>query len=121
MNRTSDTRLYAGAIAIVSGVYSILSGANGMGSMVLMPVMLVIGVVVLLHGLILLSPEARRLGNASGPLMIVWAVIMLGVQVVAGLTPNTMARPGSWDGGMVAAAVLMLASGAIMTRRGGMD
>ncbi len=106
----SGTRLYGAAIAIVSGIYSVASGLAG--SAMAMPmggsVMVVIGVVVIVHGVVVLTPLAARLGNASGPLMIVWAAVMLVNQLFAGMM--------SWDGGMVALAALMLASGAIMSR-----
>lgn len=117
MNMRLDTRLYASAIAVVSGVYSIASAlADGMGSMATgATVMLVVGAVVIAHGVALLTPFAGRLGRASGPLMVLWAVIMLGNQVVAA-TSDSMMGAMAWDGGMVAIAVLMLASGLIMTR-----
>jgi hypothetical protein len=115
-----ETRLYASAIAIVSGTYSLIASAPaGMGRMPMSDsVMLVLGVVVLVHGLALLTPLADRFGRASGPLMILWAALMLGNQALAtagGSAP--MMGDMTWDGGMVAVAVLMLASGLIMVRR----
>lgn len=122
MNANADSRLYASAIAIVSGTYSIVSAvAGGMGSMPMSDsVMLILGVVVLLHGIVLLTPAAERLGRASGPLMILWAAIMLGNQALAAMTSGSMMNTSSWDGGMVAIAILMLASGLIMSRSEGM-
>jgi hypothetical protein len=80
--------------------------------------MIGVGIVVLLHGMVLLSPAAERLGRASGPLMVLWAAIMLGNQALAALTSSgSMMGAMSWDGGMVAIAALMLASGLIMIRR----
>lgn len=120
MTSGSDTRLYAGAIAFVSGIYSMAAAtpAGMMGSMPMgNPVMLIIGIVVLVHGIALLTPLADRLGGASGPLMILWAGIMLGNQALAATGASAPMMPGaSWDGGMVAVAVLMLASGLIMIR-----
>ncbi len=125
---TPDTRLYAGAIAIVSGVYSIVA-ALGDGMAPMPPsalVMLGVGIVVLVHGAILLTPAAQRIGRTSGPAMLLWAGVMLGSQALAATVPSwTMGEPmgsGSmaWDGGMVAVAVLMVISGLIMIRRGGM-
>ncbi|MGH2385323.1 MAG: hypothetical protein ACRDGB_09785, partial [Candidatus Limnocylindria bacterium] len=89
--------------------------ARGMGSMPMnQSIMLVVGVVVLLHGIVLLTPAAERLGRASGPLMVLWAVIMLGNQALAAITsPSSMMGTVSWDGGMVAIAVLMLAGALI--------
>lgn len=123
MTRQPDTRLYACAIAIVSGIYSIASASpGGQGPMPMGDsVMLVLGVVVLVHGVALLTPLADRFGRASGPLMLVWAAIMVGNQALAAtFTSAPMMGDASWDGGMVAIAVLMLASGLIMIRGQGM-
>ena len=109
-----STRVYGAAVAIVSGIYSVTSALGGQPDD--MPigasVMLAIGLVVLVHGGVLLTPLAVRLGTVSGPLMILWAAVMLANQLVAGMM--------SWDGGMVALSALMLASGVIMTRTGRM-
>lgn len=114
-----DARLYASAIAIVSGLYSIAAALPD--DMDAMPmgdtVMLVIGVVVLAHGIALLTPLADGFGRASGPLMLVWAAIMLANQALAATSSSApMMGDASWDGGMVAIAVLMLTSGLIMIR-----
>jgi uncharacterized membrane protein len=119
MTQNSDARLYASAIAVVSGIYSIAAAfAGAMPSMPMSEsIMLVVGIVVLLHGIILLTPAAERLGRASGPLMVLWAAIMLGNQALAATSESgSMMTSMSWDGGMVAIAVLMLASGLIMIR-----
>ena len=119
MSANTDTRLYPSAIAVVSGIYSMAAAtrAGGMGSMPMGgSVMLVIGVVVLLHGIALLTPLADRFGRVSGPLMILWAAIMLGNQALAVGVSTPLMGDASWDGGMVAVAVLMLASGLIMIR-----
>ncbi|MGH2716681.1 MAG: hypothetical protein ACRDM7_22895 [Thermoleophilaceae bacterium] len=76
-------------------------------------VMVGVGLVVIAHGVVLITPLVTRLGRASGPLMIVWAAIMLANQLVAAVSGSMMA---SWDGGTVALALLMLASGVIMSR-----
>ena len=82
-----------------------------------MTAMLVIGLVVVVHGIVLLTPVAERFGRASGPLMVVWAVIMLGIQALAAMSSSDpMMGSPSWDVGMVALAVLMLVSGLIMSR-----
>ena len=78
-------------------------------------VMLVVGIVVIVHGIVLLTQLAERLGRASGPLMIEWAAIMLANQLLAATMSGSMIV--SSDAGMVALAVLMLASGLIMSRR----
>ena len=118
MNITAETRLYASTIAIVSGSYSIASAVGAMGAMMPMgeSVMLLIGAVVLVHGIVLLTPAARRLGRLSGPLMVVWAAVMIGNELIAALTSGGAMRSVSWDGGMVSLAILMLASGVIMSR-----
>ncbi|WP_053948661.1 hypothetical protein [Halolamina sediminis] len=128
----SNTRLYGAAIGLVSGGYSLWSastGAMGTGGWL----MLVLGVVVLGHGALLLTDGADRLGDASGPLMIAYAVLMLLNQALLGSgmmdglgstgmdggMQGGMAGPSAgmgWDAGMVALAVLMLLSGVIMTQ-----
>lgn len=132
----SNTRLYGAAIAIVSGIYSIASpatamfGTQSMGSMsggmgspsIAGWVMLCIGVVVLIHGVILLTPIAESAANWSGPLMLLWAAIMLLDQLYLGVSASgSMSTPTAasmtWDPGMVAIAVLMLISGLIMLPR----
>lgn len=116
MITSADTRLYASAIALVSGIYSIRSAVTGgMGMMPMSDsVMLLIGIVVIAHGIVLLTPLAEHLGRTSGPLMIVWAVVMLANQLLAATMSDAMMA--EWDAGMVALAVLMLASGLIMRR-----
>ena len=94
-------------------------------------IMGLLGVVVLVHGAILLTGYAERLGRASGPLMIVYAVVMLlnqtllgtgmmddgsGMGMSGGMGGSAMTTGMGWDAGMVALAVLMLVSGIIMTR-----
>jgi hypothetical protein len=121
MAQSSEARLYASAIAVVSGIYSIVAAvAGGMASMPMSEsIMLVVGIAVLVHGIILLTPAAERLGRASGPLMVLWAAIMLGNQALAATSASGSMMTSdamSWDGGMVAIAVLMLASGLIMIR-----
>ena len=102
---------------MVSGVYSLASAFGG--DMGMMPmgdsIIVLVGVVVIAHGVVLVTPIADRIGAVSGPLMIVWAAIMLANQLSAALSDSLMP---SW-GGMVALALLMLASGAIMSRRAG--
>lgn len=76
--------------------------------------MLLVGVVVIAHGIVLLTPLAGRIGRASGPLMIVWAAIMLANQLLTATMSRSMMA--SCDAGMVALAAVMLASGVIMSR-----
>lgn len=131
-----DTRLYGAAIGVVSGGYSLWSAsvatAMGAGGWL----MALLGVVVLVHGVLLLTDAADRIGDASGPLMIAYSVLMLLNQALLGSglmdgmgmmdgggtmggtgMDGTMAGMG-WDPGMVALATLMLVSGAIMSRDG---
>ncbi|WP_233547757.1 hypothetical protein [Haloferax sp. Atlit-10N] len=106
--------------------------------------MALLGVIVVVHGVVLLTPYADRLGSASGPLMIGYSVLMLLNQTLVGVTgsmnwgmgggmgtgmdggmasgmgSNITAGMG-WDLGMVALAVLMLVSGIIMTNRRGAE
>jgi len=114
----ADTRLYASAIAAVSGIYSIVSAfADGMEPMSMSgSIMLLVGVAVLAHSVVLLTPAAERLGRASGPLMLMWAAIMLGNQALAAFSGQSTMGAMPWDGGMVAIGALMLASGLIMSR-----
>ncbi len=125
MGRISDTRLYASSIAIVSGVYAIGSVALDLAAAPMMTdvtatlgiggwIMLAIGVVVLVHGVLLLTPAADQMRRISGPLMILWAAIMLLDQWLLGMTSSMMGMGA--DAGMIAVAVLMLASGLIMMR-----
>ncbi|WP_197052452.1 hypothetical protein [Halobellus rufus] len=104
--------------------------------------MLLVGVVVTVHGVVLLTDFADRLGGASGPLMIAYSVVMLLNQALLGtgmmggeMGPGSMdggmaggAMGGStisagmgWDAGMVSLALLMLVSGIVMTRDRGTD
>lgn len=131
MNGIGPTRLYAAAIAVVSGVYSVTSalgmtttlmdgmGGGRMGALAVGDwIMLAIGLVVLVHGVILLTPAAEMLGRLSGPLMVLWSVIMLANQGLAatGVEGMSMIEMGI-DFGMISLAVLMLASGLIMIAR----
>lgn len=120
----SNTRLYGASIAVASGLYSLWSAAAASRMVASSWLMVVLGVVVLVHGATLLTPYADRLGRASGPLMIGYAVVMLLNQVIAGsggMVDVGMGMDGGMGGGgmtagMVALAVLMLVSGLIMTR-----
>jgi hypothetical protein len=96
----------------------------------------ILGVVVLLHGTVLLADYGDRLGGASGPAMVAYAAVMLLNQALLGTgtfdgggmgTNGGMGMNGGmggsgvtagmgWDAGMVALAALMLVSGLIMTR-----
>jgi hypothetical protein len=136
----STTRQYGAAIALVSGLYSLISATGGGGMMGTNSgwFMLLLGIVVVVHGVVLLTPYASRLGSASGPLMIGYSLLMLGNQALVGTTGSmnwgmgggvgsgmnggmsggmgsTMSAGMTWDLGMVALAVLMLVSGVIMT------
>lgn len=132
----SNTRLYGAAIAFASGLYSLWSSSMASWMVTSSVLMGALGVVVIVHGAVLLTGYADRLGAASGPLMIVYAAVMLLNQVLlaAGVLDagdgmgmgmgGSMGGSGmtagmGWDAGMVALAVLMLVSGAIMARDGG--
>lgn len=130
----STVRLYGSAIALVSGTYSIYLATAGQGMTSSSWFMLALGLVVIVHGIVLLTDLADRLGGASGPLMVVYATLMILNQAwmvtAAGMDGGGMdgGMPGSpnlpsaasgmgWDPGMVALAVLMLVSGVLMTFR----
>jgi hypothetical protein len=146
MNTNGTTRQYGAAIALVSGVYSLLSATGGTGMMESNSglLMMLLGVIVVVHGVVLLTPYADRLGNASGPLMIGYSLVMLLNQALVGVTGSmnwgmgggmgsgmnggmgggmsggmgsSMTAGMGWDLGMVALAVLMLFSGIIMPNR----
>ena len=128
----TTTRQYGAAIALVSGLYSV-SSATSDGEMMRANsglLMAVLGVVVVIHGVVLLTPYASRLGRASGPLMIGYSLLMVLNQALIGATGNMnggmergmesgmgsgMTAGMGWDLGMVVLAVLMLISGIIMT------
>jgi len=125
----------------VSGLYSIGSAAWPMMSTPMMTdaapgiggwIMLGLGIVVLVHGIVLLTSLAGRLGRRSGPLMLIWAIVMLLNQALSSavsgwgmpdsrMSGSPMSTGMGWDAGMVAIAALMLASGLIMSRHAPSD
>ena len=78
------TRQYGASIALVSGLYALLSTTGGTGMMGSNSglLMVLLGIVAVVHGVVLLTPAADRLGSASGPLMIGYALVMLLNQVL---------------------------------------
>lgn len=140
MNTSDAIRQYGAAIALVSGLYSLISVTAGSGMMGSNSGLLMafLGVVVVIHGVVLLTPYASGLGTASGLLMIGYSLVMLLNQTLVGVTGSanwgmgmgsgmdggmsgsmgsTMTAGMGWDLGMVALAVLMLISGVIMTNQ----
>jgi hypothetical protein len=121
----STMRLYGAAIAFASGGYAVAVGSTA--STAGATLMWLLGVVVVLHGAVLLTSWVETLGDASGPLMLAYAVLMLANQAWMATMPTGGMMDGGgmnagmmgmgWDPGMVALALLMLASGAIMTVR----
>jgi len=116
------TRRYGAAIAVASGGYAVLTsteGAMGTGEYV----MLLVGLVAVAHGVVLVTGFVDRIGDASGPLMVAYALLMLGNQAIFG---PSMGPDGGMDGrmaaeatmgydlGMVVLALLMLVSGLLM-------
>lgn len=127
MGTSPATRLYASSIAIVSGIYAIGSSASALGRTPMMSemdagvglgtwIMLAVGIVVLVHGVVLLTPLAMRLRRSSGPAMVLWALIMLVNQGLLAAMPGWGMGGMGANAGMVAIAALMLASGLIMSR-----
>ncbi|WP_426963986.1 hypothetical protein [Haloparvum alkalitolerans] len=144
----SNTRLYGAAVGVASGGYSVISATTASRMVTAGWLMLVVGAVALVHGIALLTPAADRIGDASGPLMAVYALTMLAIQVglAAGFLADGSGMGGGMDGGMgsgmgsdamgsavgsaglmgvdlgmTALALVMLASGLIMARGSGMD
>ncbi|MDY6764670.1 MAG: hypothetical protein SV377_03135, partial [Halobacteria archaeon] len=70
----SVTRQYGAAIALVSGLYSLLSTTRGMEALdsISGAFMAILGLIVVVHGVVLLTPYVSRLGGMSGLLMIVY-------------------------------------------------
>ncbi|MFB6169954.1 MAG: hypothetical protein ABEJ06_02300 [Haloarculaceae archaeon] len=123
----STARRYGAAIALVSGGYSLWAATGmrtgmgtGMGAGWADRVMLALGVVVVVHGLVLVvAPDL--LGSASGPLMVGWSILMLLNQVAVSLGGMGAGMGGRGvDAVMVLLAMLMLVSGVVMTREAGM-
>lgn len=127
----SNTRLYGAAIALVSGVYALWSASMASRTVASAWAMGLLGVVVIGHGAVLVTDSADRLGAASGPLMVVYAVAMLLLQALlgagmvdhggtggmdGGMGGSPMTGGMGWDAGMAALAALMLISGLVMTR-----
>lgn len=138
----SNTRLYGASIAFASGLYSLWSASMASQLVTSAVFMALLGIVVILHGAVLLTDYADRIGTASGPLMIAYSLLMLLNQALLGtgtindgsgmgmnggmgmdgsMGGSTMTAGMGWDGGMVALAVLMLISGVIMSRGRSMD
>ena len=137
MNAASSImRQYGAAIALISGLYSLISATGDTGMMGSNSglLMTILGIVVVIHGVVLLTPYASRLGKASGPLMIGYSLVMLFNQALVSTTGSMnwgmdgsmdsgmgsgmgsgMTAGMGWDLGMVALAILMLISGLIMT------
>lgn len=142
VTRIPIIRLYGGAIGVVSGLYAILipgaelldmAGADSSATLSVGDwVMLAVGAAALIHGILLFTPLAADMGGISGPLMLVWATIMVGNQALVatvadwgmdgsgmgGGMDGAMSSSMGWDPGMVAIGILMFISGLIMMGRG---
>ncbi|QHS16705.1 hypothetical protein GWK26_05825 [haloarchaeon 3A1-DGR] len=103
----SNTRLYGAAIAVTSGLYSVASATTGSRTGVGGWIMGSLGVVVIAHGVVLLTDAATRIGDVSGPLMVGYAVVMLllqalyGIGLLAGRTSGGGMMGGTSGGGMM--------------------
>jgi hypothetical protein len=134
----SETRLYGAVIAVTSGIYSLWSASVAPQLTTGMIVMALVGVVVLVHGIVLVTALADQLANTSGPLMIGYSVIMIlnqtllgtgvlgmsggsGMGMQEGMGPSQMTSGMGVDAGLVFLAVIMLASCIIMTRQQSMN
>lgn len=133
----STMRLYGAVIALVSGTYSIYLSTTGIEMTTGAWLMAVLGGIVIVHGIVLVTPAIRILGAYSGPLMLLYSLLMLLNQLrlattatgmdagmgsgmndrmTAGTSPEMAGMVGA-DAGMIAIGALMLASGIIMTSR----
>lgn len=117
--RISTMRWYASAIAVVSGGYSLYLSWTAPEMTTAMWVMLALGLVVTIHGVLLLTPFAANIVTVSGALMMTYAVGMLAIQwwIDMGQSDMMMGESMSADPGMIAIAILMLFSGILMERR----
>lgn len=131
MRSTDSSRWYGGLIAVVAGIYAVSMAAWGPGMSYADWFMLVLGGVVLGHGIALFGRFSRSLDAASGVLMIVYSVLMLlgqgwmgamnGGPMMGGTMGGPMVHDGMgwstmpWDPGMTALALVMLGSGIVMT------
>ncbi len=125
----STMRLYGGLIALASGGYAVYRSLAPMELSGSAWFMLVLGGVVIVHGVVLFTPAAGRLSGVSGWLMMGYAVLMLaqqtwlgmgmggGMDGMGGMGGMNGAVAMSWDLGMVVLALLMLASGVVMAAR----
>lgn len=120
-------RLYGGLIALASGGYAVYRSLAPMELSGSAWFMLVLGAIVIVHGVVLFTPAAGRLSGVSGWLMIGYAVLMLAQQAWLGMGMGGGGMDGMggmggamdmmWDLGMVVLALLMLASGVVMAAR----
>lgn len=117
---SSNLRLYASAIAIVSGLHGIYVTTTGVQMTANAWFMLAVGLLVTMHGLILLTPRAPG-PLASGVRMIVYGVIMIADPILVATRQGVPGGPLSADPiasmGTIAFGVLLLVSGAIMVVR----
>ncbi len=120
----STMKLIGSIIAIVGGGYSIYFSTTSATMNTSMWLMLVLGLIVFIHGVLIMTRFASRLGRGNGVAMIIYSVLMLANQVwmetretPIGMNGGEMAESTSWDPWMTVIAVLMLASGLIMTVR----
>lgn len=120
MDAVSPVRLYGGSIAIVSGLYAVILSLTPTQMTMGAWFMLILGIIVLAHGILLVTPLVNRLETISGPLMLLYAALMLLHQAWLGIqsmgTDEMMGMGAmTWDPGMVSLALLMLVSGLVMT------
>lgn len=115
----STMRLFGSAIALVSGGYSLYLSLDAPAMTLSIWVMIILGLIVILHGIILLTVYAADIESVSGPLMIGYAILMLLLQWWMEMdNPGMMMEEAmAADPGMIALAILMLFSGLVMARR----
>lgn len=124
----SAIKLYAGSIAVVAGGYTVLSATRvGADLSTAAWAMILLGAVVLAHGVAMFTQLADRRETAHGPSMVVYAVLLVLSQGWISMGGAGSAGDGSdggaaflgWDPGVVALAVLLLVSGIIMIEEAG--
>ncbi|MFB6203945.1 MAG: hypothetical protein ABEK01_05635 [Candidatus Nanohaloarchaea archaeon] len=112
LSSISTQRLYGGSIAVISGIYSIYVATFGVtGSMAVMWLMFILGLITSVHGALILTGYTGMIDPYSGPLMMAYSVFMAVNQIVSWISRGSISQ------GMMALAVMMAFSGAIMTVR----
>ncbi|WP_281196013.1 hypothetical protein [Halorubrum sp. F4] len=95
----SEARLYGAAIAFASGGYSLASALGATRMTATAWLMIGLGVVVVVHGALLLAPAVPLDDPTSGGLMLAYAVVMLANQAALATGITGGMTGGDVDGG----------------------